>query len=218
MVSGLGMVDVNTSRIKPGKLIYTLTHVSIACDAYKQDLKKLGASGSAYCSSFIAETTTVTIPTTITQAVTVISTVPLTATATTTITGPAPTGTQIADSECGVAGFDSGAVAAYFFDGSGTLGTFETCSARCKQDAGICLSFAFSSTQCLLYSVNASVSPIQKVFRHRSVVLLTLCSLRDLNVVPTSPFTFNAVNCPAPAPVVCEIPPPTLSLMSFQLL
>jgi hypothetical protein len=101
--------------------------------------------------------TTNTKATTVTQVATVASTVPLTATSTTTLTGPTPTVTQIVYSDCFVVGFDNGATPAYFFDGSGASGTFDTCRARFKQDANICLSFAIGSGQCLLYTANVYV-------------------------------------------------------------
>lgn len=127
------------------------------CDKHKKDLKKLKPAGSAYCSSFIAKTTTITLQTTITQLETATSTVPVTAMTTTTLTEPAPTVTQIVYADCGLVGFDNGAAPAYFFDGSGAFGTFDTCQARCRQDAGLCLSFASGSGQCLLYSFNVYV-------------------------------------------------------------
>jgi hypothetical protein len=133
---------------------------------FKKDLKKLKPEVSAYCSSFIATTTTIVVPTTITEAVTAFTTIFLTETTTTTTTGPAPTVTKTVYSDCGIVGFDSGAVPAYFFDGSGALGTFEACKARCQQDAGKCLSFAFGSGQCLLYAANVYV------LRHRQTYWL----------------------------------------------
>ncbi len=134
-----------------------LSYVQAECDVYKKDPKKLKPEASEHCSSFIAQTTTLTRQTTITQLVTAVSTVPVTATSTATITGPAPTVTQTVLSDCGVVGFDNGATPAYFFSGSGAFGTFDTCSARCKQDAGKYMSFAFGSGQCLLYTANVYV-------------------------------------------------------------
>lgn len=127
------------------------------CDVFKKDLKKLQPAASTYCSSFIASTTTLFVPTTITEVSTAVVTLPVTATSTETTTGPAPTVTKTVFSNCGIAGYDNGANPAYFFDGSGALATFETCQARCKQEAGSCLTFAFGSGQCLLYTANVYV-------------------------------------------------------------
>jgi hypothetical protein len=122
-----------------------LSHAQAVCEKeYKKDLKKLSPAASKYCSSYIASTITVILPTTIIQ----------TSTQVTTVTAPTPTVTQLVYSDCGIVGFDNGAVPAYFFDSSGAFGTFATCSARCKQDAGKCQSFAFGNGQCLLYTAN----------------------------------------------------------------
>ena len=131
-------------------------HCQAECDVFKKDLKKLQPAASAYCSSFIASTTTLVVPTTITEVSTAVVTVPVTATSTETTTGPAPTVTKTVFSNCGIPGFGNGANT-YFFDGSGALGTFETCQARCRQDAGTCLTFAFGSGQCLLYTADVYV-------------------------------------------------------------
>lgn len=137
---------------------WSSSYIQADCETtYKKNLKKVSPAASTYCSSFIAATTTVTSSTTITQATTVVSTVPVTATSTATSTGPVPTVTQTVYSDCGIVGYDTGATPAYFFDGSGAFGTFATCQARCKQDVGTCMSFAFGSGQCLLYTANVYV-------------------------------------------------------------
>lgn len=52
---------------------------------------------------------------------------------------------------CGLSsGYDRGQKA-YFFSGDGSLANFDACSARCQSDSK-CQSFAFDSSQCLLYS------------------------------------------------------------------
>lgn len=52
---------------------------------------------------------------------------------------------------CGLAsGYDRGEKA-YFFSGDGSLSTFDACSSKCQSDSK-CQSFAFDSSQCLLYA------------------------------------------------------------------
>lgn len=52
---------------------------------------------------------------------------------------------------CGISsGYDRGEKA-YFFSGDGSLANFDACSSRCQSDSK-CQSFAFDSSQCLLYA------------------------------------------------------------------
>lgn len=173
---------------------------------FKKDLKKLQPAASAYCSSFIATTTTITIPITITEIVTQTSTVPVTTTNTVTITGPAPTVTQTVFSDCGVVGYDNGTLPAYFFDVSGAFGTFDTCQARCKQDAGSCRSFVFGAGSCGLYTSNVYVLDLSGL----ALLSLTKHSVPAVLRASTSPYTFFAANCPAPT-----TPAPVVSTSSF---
>jgi hypothetical protein len=125
--------------------------------AFKKELKKFSPAASSYCSSFIASTTTVTIPLTTTVLVTLTVTVPVTVTTTQTNTAATPTVTQSVYPDCGVAGFDNQMPPAYFNDVSGTLATFAACQAKCREAAGVCLSFAIGNGQCLLYQANVYV-------------------------------------------------------------
>jgi hypothetical protein len=64
----------------------------------------------------------------------------------TTTKAAAATGAQ-----CGVKGYDK--TASYSYDGTAADANFVSCSAKCKADSK-CLSFAFGSSQCLLYKVS----------------------------------------------------------------
>lgn len=57
----------------------------------------------------------------------------------------------LADITCGVAhGYDEG-TKAYYYNGDGSLASFDACSSECQSSAQ-CQSFAFGDNQCLLYS------------------------------------------------------------------
>lgn len=58
----------------------------------------------------------------------------------------------LAEITCGVSyGYNLG-TNAYFYSGDGSLASFDACSAKCQTDSN-CQSFAFSTSECLLYSV-----------------------------------------------------------------
>ena len=74
----------------------------------------------------------------------------LTTPTTTSSAAPSPTPSQLCD---GI-GYDLGNPA-YNYDGSGAAASLAACSSRCLSQH-FCLGFAFSSTECLLYTVAAS--------------------------------------------------------------
>jgi hypothetical protein len=146
-------------------LLYTNTVVNnLNADASSPYLfYDVGCVGTASTSTTVP--TSATSPGSSTTAMTSsTSTVP------TTSSPPSPTSSQT----CGVAGYDLG-TAAYSFDGSGTNGNLNACSALCLADSK-CLGFAFGSGDCLLYSVPAS---------------------SNLYPLSTSPFLFYDKSCVA---------------------
>jgi PAN domain len=99
-----------------------------------------------------------------------------TASTSTTSTISSTSSTQVtptASLTCNVNGYDK--TRSYNFDGSGATGSFAACSAKCQADP-LCLSFAFGSGDCLLYTVAAG---------------------SNVNPLSTSPFSFYDKNCPS---------------------
>ncbi|KAJ0120678.1 hypothetical protein J7T55_015409 [Diaporthe amygdali] len=84
---------------------------------------------------------------------------------------------------CGLSsGYDKGEKA-YYYSGDGSLATFDTCSARCQSDTK-CQSFAFGSSQCLLYA-----SPLDSNFREQSNSPFLFYDRNCVDVKATSSFT-----------------------------
>lgn len=74
-----------------------------------------------------------------------------TTTSTSSTTTSGMTTSAAASPSCGVKGYDK--KTAYYYDGNAADANFAVCSAKCKADSK-CVSFAFGSDQCLLYSYN----------------------------------------------------------------
>jgi hypothetical protein len=76
-------------------------------------------------------------------------------TSSTTTTAATTSATSSGGLTCGVAGYDK--TSSYNYDGSGTTANLASCSSKCNADSK-CLSFAFGSGACMLYSIAAYVA------------------------------------------------------------
>lgn len=102
-----------------------------------------------------ATTKKATTTTTTTKKTTTTTTTTTKKTSTTTTTAAATSATSSGGLTCGVAGYDK--TSSYNYDGSGTTANLASCSSKCNADSK-CLSFAFGSGACMLYSVAAYVA------------------------------------------------------------
>ena len=100
-------------------------------------------------------------------------------------------GTTSPAATCNVKGYDRGKPNAYYYDDNAAHANLEQCSAICRSRS--CVSFAFGSGACLLYSVRVA---------------------SNFNAEPHSPYTFYDAACiprtlaalPAPTSTVVAVP------------